>query len=213
MRTEELIGLLATDTSPVPRHAGEQRLALALGGGVLLALAWVLLAFGARPDLAQVAGSWPFVLKVGMPLAVALLGAVAVFRLGHPGMRLGWLASALALPVLLLWVWAVLVWSGAEPAQRDSLVWGATWRVCSFNVALTALPVLGLALWCLRGMAPTRPAWAGAAAGWLAGGVGAAAYALHCPEMDAPFLAVWYVLGMLVPTLLGALAGQRLLRW
>ena len=49
-------------------------------------------------------------------------------------------------------------------------------------------------------------AWAGAAAGWLAGGVGAAAYALHCPEMDAPFLAVWYVLGMCVPTALGAVA-------
>ena len=29
MKTEDLIGLLAADTAPVPRHAGEQRLALA----------------------------------------------------------------------------------------------------------------------------------------------------------------------------------------
>ncbi|MDP3521721.1 MAG: DUF1109 domain-containing protein [Hydrogenophaga sp.] len=213
MKTDDLIGLLAADTAPVPRHVGERRLALALGGGGLAALAWVLLVYGLRTDLAQVAGTLPFVIKLAMPLAVAVLGAAAVFRLGHPGMRLGTLGRLLGLPVLLLWVWAVWVWSGAEPTQRDTLLWGDTWRVCSINVALTALPVLALALWYLRGLAPTNPAWAGAAAGWLAGGVGAAAYALHCPEMDAPFLAVWYVIGMLVPTALGAIAGPRLLRW
>jgi len=213
MKTDDLIGLLAADTAPVPRHVGERRLALALGGGGLAALAWVLLVYGLRADLAQVAGTGPFVIKLAMPLAVAVLGAAAVFRLGHPGMCLGTLGRLLGLPVLLLWVWAVWVWSGAEPTQRDTLLWGDTWRVCSINVALTALPVLALALWYLRGLAPTNPAWAGAAAGWLAGGVGAAAYALHCPEMDAPFLAVWYVIGMLVPTSLGAIAGPRLLRW
>lgn len=213
MKTDELIGLLAADTAPVPRHVGERRLVLALGGGALLALAWVLWVYGLRADLAQVAGTAPFALKLVMPLAVAVLGAAAVFRLGHPGMRLGALGGAQALPVLLLWAWAALVWAGSDPVQRDAMLWGQTWRVCSVNVALTALPVLGLGLWYLRGLAPTRPAWAGAAAGWLAGGVGAAAYALHCPEMDAPFLAVWYVLGMAVPTVLGALAGPRLLRW
>lgn len=213
MKTNELIGLLAADTAPVPRHAGEHRLALALGGGVLLAVVWVQMKFGLRSDLAQVAGTAAFVVKVATPLAVAVLGAAGVFRLGHPGMRLGRLGAWLAAPVLLLWLWAVLVWAGADPVQRGPLLWGYTWRVCSVNVALTALPMLALALWYLRGMAPTRPMWAGAAAGWLAGGVGAAAYALYCPEMDAPFLAVWYVLGMLVPTALGALAGPRLLRW
>ncbi len=213
MKTDELIGLLAADTAPVQRHVGERRLAVALGAGVLLGVAWVLAQFGLRADLAQVAGTAPFAIKVAMPLAVAVLGAAAVFRLGHPGMRLGALRTGLGLPVLLLWAWAVWVWAGAEPAQRSDLLWGSTWRVCSFNVAMTALPMLALALWHLRGLAPTRPGWAGAAAGWLAGGVGAAAYALHCPEMDAPFLAVWYVLGMLVPTALGALVGPRVLRW
>jgi len=31
--------------------------------------------------------------------------------------------------------------------------------------------------------------------------------------MQAPFVAVWYVLGMLVPGMAGAIAGPRLLRW
>ena len=43
--------------------------------------------------------------------------------------------------------------------------------------------------------------------------LGALAYALHCPEMAAPFLAVWYLAGMSVPTLAGAWLGPRVLRW
>lgn len=213
MKTDDLIGLLAADSVPVDRHTGTRRLSLAMGVGALLALAWVSAVFGLRADLAGVAATGPYVLKMGVPLAVAVLGAVAVFRLGHPGMRVDGVARWVTMPVLVLWVLALLVWGAAEPVQRISLVFGDTWRVCSLNVALTALPVLMMALWFLRGMAPTRPDWAGAAAGWFAGGVGAAAYALYCPEMDAPFLAVWYVLGMLVPAALGALVGPRLLRW
>ena len=68
-------------------------------------------------------------------------------------------------------------------------------------------------LWALRGAAPTRLAWAGAGAGLLAGALGALAYALHCPEMAAPFLAVWYLAGMALPTLAGAWLGPRVLRW
>ena len=56
--------------------------------------------------------------------------------------------------------------------------------------------MLVAALGALREMAPTRLRLAGAAAGALAGGAGAAVYALHCPELGAPFVAVWYVLGM-----------------
>jgi hypothetical protein len=36
---------------------------------------------------------------------------------------------------------------------------------------------------------------------------------LHCPESEAPFLAFWYLLGMLIPTAVGGLLGPRLLRW
>jgi hypothetical protein len=51
------------------------------------------------------------------------------------------------------------------------------------------------------------------AAGALAGAIAAAAYALHCNEMALPFLAIWYVLGIAVPTVLGALLAPRWLRW
>ena len=54
---------------------------------------------------------------------------------------------------------------------------------------------------------------AGACAGLMAAAVGALVYALHCPEVEAPFLAVWCVLGLLIPTVVGALIGPKLLRW
>jgi hypothetical protein len=38
-------------------------------------------------------------------------------------------------------------------------------------------------------------------------------YALHCPELAAPFIAIWYVIGMAAPVVLGAALGPRLLRW
>jgi hypothetical protein len=65
----------------------------------------------------------------------------------------------------------------------------------------------------MRSAAPTRPAVAGAAAGLLAGGLGATVYTLHCPELAAPFIGVWYVLGMAIPAAIGAVAGWFLPRW
>ena len=46
------------------------------------------------------------------------------------------------------------------------------------------LPVFVATLWAMKGLAPTRLALAGAAAGLLAGAVGAVVYTLHCPEME-----------------------------
>lgn len=213
MKTDELMNLLAADTAPVPRRAGERRFALAMGVGMLLALAWVQARHGIRGDLGEVWATSAFGLKLAMPLAVAASGLATLFRLSHPGARVGGWMAGLWFPVILLWLWALAVLVQAEPGGRMALVLGSTWRGCVFNVTATAVPV-GLALfWTIRGLAPTRPAWTGAVAGWLAGAVGAAVYALHCPEMAAPFLAIWYVLGMAVCAMLGAIAGRRWLRW
>jgi hypothetical protein len=65
----------------------------------------------------------------------------------------------------------------------------------------------------IRGLAPVRLRLAGAAAGLTAGGLAAAIYSLHCPESAAPFVAIWYTLGILLPAAVGAVAGPRLLRW
>ena len=118
-----------------------------------------------------------------------------------------------ALPVALVWAlagWALLQ---SPEADRWGQVLGSTWRSCPFNIALLSVPMCIACFWVLRRAAPTRLAWAGAGAGLLAGAMGALVYAVHCPEMALPFVAVWYVAGMMIPTALGALLGPRLLRW
>lgn len=213
MKTDELIALLSDDPVPVPRHGIERRFALAalagLGGGLVLMLAL----YGVRPGLAQDVALPMF---WGKLLFTALLaaGSVAVLRrLARPGMGPGHGLVLLALPPLVLWGLAAVVLAQAAPAERLPLVLGSTWRTCPFNIAALSVPAFVAGFWALRGAAPTQLAWAGAGAGLLAGALGALAYALHCPEMAAPFLAVWYLVGLALPTALGALLGPRLLRW
>lgn len=213
MKTDDLIRLLAADSTPVPRRAAARAIATALVAGLPLALAIVLLFYGLRRDIA-LAVHWPmFWGKLLFGVLIALGGFVALQRLARPGVRLdgAWLGPVM--PVLLVWLAAAFVLAAAPADLRAALVLGQTWRTCSASITLISLPVFIAAFAALRTLAPVRPAWTGACAGAMAGGVAAAVYALHCPELEVPFLAVWYVLGIAVPTAAGALLGPRLLRW
>jgi len=54
---------------------------------------------------------------------------------------------------------------------------------------------------------------AGAMAGFASGALAAFVYSIHCPELGAPFLGIWYVAGIAIPAGVGALLGERLFRW
>jgi len=214
MKTEDLIGLLAADAVPVQRHAARRRLALALVGGLPLAGAvMALLGYGVRDDLAQVVALPMFWMKLLFPALVCAAALVTLQRLARPGVRAGAAWIGMAAPLLLLWVLAAAALAEAPADLRPALVLGQTWRTCSASIVLIAVPVFAAVFAALSTLAPTRPAAAGACAGLVASSAGAAVYALHCPELAAPFLAVWYVLGMAVPAAAGALLGPRLLRW
>ena len=213
MHTERFIDLLASQAEPAAARRLAPLLGRALTVGVAASAALLLAGYGLRPDLPALLALPMFWLKLGVPLAIALAGAQLLRRLARPGVPAGRAWWGVALPVLLLWAVAAAQWLAVAPAERAPLLWGQTWRGCLASIGLLALPVALAALAVLRQMAPTRPRWAGAAAGTLAGGAGAGLYALHCPELAAPFLAVWYVGGMALPALAGALLGPRLLRW
>jgi hypothetical protein len=213
MKTDDLVAMLASGPTAVPRRAAGRRLALALLAGLPLSFAILFAEYGLRRDLVQ-AMFWPmFWVKVLFPLCIAAAAFVMVQRLARPGVqvRRAWLG--VAVPVFAVWVMAAMAWFNAPPQDRMPLLMGESWRVCALSIGLMALPVFAAALLALKSLAPTRPALAGAAAGGLAGGVGAAVYALHCVELTAPFLAVWYVSGIALPVLAGAVLGPRLLRW
>jgi hypothetical protein len=213
MKTDDLISLLATGAAPVAANAVGRRFAVALSCGVPVAVLLMAATFGIRADLFQATGQWIFWLKLAFAGGLALAGLIATERLARPGVRLGTVWVALVAPVLVLWLVAATVLLAAAPAQRADLILGDTWKTCAFNIALISLPLFAATFWAMKGLAPTRPVLAGASAGLLAGALGTLVYALHCPESGAPFVAIWYVLGIAMPTLAGVLLGPRVLRW
>lgn len=213
MKTDDLISMLATGVTPVDRHALGRRLGIAVAAGAALAILLVATTLHIRADLADVAATPLFWAKVALPLSV-LLGALwTTTRLGRPGVAPGasWLGAGV--PFAAIWMAALCVLVQTPAGERAAAVLGQTWRVCPFNIATLSMPVFIAVFWALRGLAPTRLALAGAIGGLLSGTVATLAYCLHCPEMGVAFWGVWYVLGMLVPTAIGALLGPRLLRW
>lgn len=212
MNTDDFIALLATGATPVARNVPEKRFGRALALSLPWALAMVL-GFGVRPDLLDVLGHPMWWAKLAFPGAVAAISLLWVLRLSRPGMPVGRLPTSLALPALGMGLLAAWALAQAAPSERAALVMGTTWQVCTLNIALVAVPVFVGGFWAVKGLAPTRLALTGAVAGLMAGAAGAVVYALHCPELDAPFLLVWNGLGMLLPAGVGAALGPRLLKW
>ncbi|MDB5776317.1 MAG: putative transrane protein [Herbaspirillum sp.] len=213
MKTDDLIDMLATGPVAVAPHATRRRYAGALACGAFGAMLLMLLFLGIRPDLAHAATLPLFRFKVAFVLSLTLLGLPIGTRLARPGATPGPWAWLLAAPLLILWIVAAITLADAAPDQRLPLLLGQTWKVCPFLIAMLSLPIFIALIRAIKGLAPTRLRHAGAAAGLLSGSLAALIYCLHCPEVQAPFIAVWYLLGMLIPTAAGALLGPRLLRW
>ncbi len=212
MKTADLITALTADISPVDTARTDRRFFSKLAAGTLLAVLITTLVMGTRPDV-TVTPSAMFWMKLLLPASLAVCALLALHRLSYPGVRLGHVLAAAALPLTMVWLMAGLALVTAPAGERLPLVLGKTWIQCSLSIALLSVPVMALAIWAARELAPTRLSLTGAAGGLFAGAVAALAYALYCPETQAPFLAVWYVLGMLIPTIAGATFGRRMLHW
>jgi hypothetical protein len=212
MKTDDLIQTLSADLPKVAPGAVGRRVALGLGlgaaGSVAVMLAWL----GPRPDLAQAVLTPMFWMKLGYAAATGLILAAVLARLARPGARPGVLAAVAAAPFAVVAAMALARLAQAPPEARQALLVGHTSMICPWRIAAIGLPVLAGAVWAVRGLAPTRFTLAGLVAGGCAGGLGAAVYAMACNETSAPFLAVWYTLGMVLLASLGA-AASRLLRW
>lgn len=213
MRTHDLVSMLATRVSPVARHALAKRFAWAILLGTAGAVALLLALFGVRSDLPGVWDTSPFWIKSAFPMAVGAAALLIAGRLSRPGANtaVGWIA--LALPLLSIWLATAFILGATPPGQRLALALGSSWRVCGFYITMLSVPTFVAVFWAMRGLAPTRLVLAGAGAGLLAGAQAVVVYTFYCTEMAVPFWGIWYVLGMGIPTALGALLGPFLLRW
>jgi hypothetical protein len=213
MKTDDFISMLATGVTPVDRHVFVKRFGVAVLLGAIGATLLVATLLGVRRDLADVAGTPIFWAKIALPLCLMIGALGAASRLARPGAPAAGRSVLIGLPVAVVWIATLYLLANAPADERLAMVLGKTWRVCPFNIAVLSVPGFISVFWALKGLAPTRLALTGAAGGLLAGSTATLAYCLHCPEMGVPFWGVWYLLGMLVPTVIGALLGPRLLRW
>jgi hypothetical protein len=213
MKTEDLVSLLSNGAEAVDFKAPVRRWRLALAGGALIAFFLTAGLLKLNPTLWHDALKPMFWVRESYCALLGVLGIVAVVRLARPGSRLGVAPLYILGVVIAMWALAVVIIVVASPQNRARLILGQTAVYCPFLIALVAAPLLMALLWVMRSLAPTRLRWAGAASGFAAGSIGALVYTLHCPELAPPFLAIWYLLGMLIPTAVGAWLGPRLLRW
>lgn len=212
MSTDDLIARLGASVARPPPRVG-WLLAAAAAVGWTVALAIVMGVWGPRHDMPIAVTSMHFWTKAGYSAAIAAAGLIALERLGRPGERapIGMTLAGLAVLAML----GLAAWELTHLPREAwmPVVKGHSWKLCSLRIAALSLPGFVAALWALRQMAPTRLRLAGAAAGLMAGGLGAAAYGMACNESAMTFLASWYSLGMLAWAAVGALIGPRLLRW
>ena len=212
MRTDDLISALVTDAG-TPPPSGRQRLAAALPLGFLVAAGYFLAVLGLRPGLIAALGDLRVPFKILVSLTLAACALVWLARLRRPETPPGAGVLLLLLPPVLV-IAAVLTELALVPSdQWLARLVGHNWAVCLINIPLLSLGPLVALLFVIRAAAPADPLIAGVAAGLAAAGIGAALYALHCPDDSPLFVAVWYGLATVVTAGLGALLGRRLLAW
>jgi hypothetical protein len=212
MRTDDLIADLSSRLEPSRPSALTQVLALAVLAGFVGSTILMLSVLGLRHDFTRAIVSFGMWTKLVYTFAIAVFAFWLVERAGRPGADTAQPARILVLPIfaIALLAAAQLLAPGADVRH---LILGHSSRVCAFLVTFTSLPTMAATFWGLRRMAPTRLTLAGLGAGLFAGAMGAFVYSFHCTEGSAPFIGIWYSLGILLSAAIGGFLGPRLLRW
>lgn len=207
-RTNQTISKLAA-------QAGKQRPSIGIGQALavsatlsLAAALAVICMLGVRSDLADMLPTWPVLFKI-VAMSLCAVGAFALVRAaGTPGA--GKRALLAMLPAILF-----LAAGAIFDSQRTAWlgVRGLSAPLCIGTIVLASVPGLLVVLAGLRKGIPTQLGWSGAAAGLLAGSCGALAYTLACVNDSATFVAIWYLVALIIMTVIGAVLGRHTLAW
>ncbi|HVY23791.1 MAG TPA: DUF1109 domain-containing protein [Steroidobacteraceae bacterium] len=212
MQTSDLIKQLSTQVTPV-RQSYSRRFLLAWMTGTAASLLLLVLTIGVRGDLGEAVYTWPFWMKWLYTIGLGIVGMMLSLYFARPDNRSARGLWWLLVPVALLSLLAVHELQDAPPEAVHRIWMGHSALMCPWNIFGISIPAFIAVMWMMRKLAPTQLRLAGFAAGCLAGASGATVYALLCNESTAPFVVAWYSLGMLLPGLLGALIGPKVLRW
>ncbi len=212
MDTDQLIRTLAADSA----HRGRPvwlMLTLALLAAAPITMAIFFWKLGARPDIMTAMHNPFFDLKFAVTLSLAIPAIAISLHLSRPeASPRGW-AWLLAIPfgLLIAGIAGEMMLPQRLP-MLARLIGSNSW-ICLTAIPLMSLPLLAAALIGLRHGATSRPTLTGAIAGLLSSGLAATLYASNCTDDSPLFVITWYSIATAIVTLLGALAGSRLLRF
>jgi hypothetical protein len=213
MKTEDLVAFLSTNLEPVDRSAVVRTLCLAVGGGVIVALAIAFFGLGFRSDFATSRALIFLAVKLAFAIGIVGFAIVYLTRLTRPGGERRISPFLIVAPFLVIVLLAAISLGSAPRSHWSKMIAGDEWLECLLSIPIIAIVPFSASMWAVRKGAPTNLVRAGAFAGLVAGGVSAMAYALHCTDDSLPFIAVWYSGTIVLCTLAGAALGPRLLRW
>jgi hypothetical protein len=213
MKTEQLIDILSTNVESVKRGQVGRTLAAALAVGGVAAFCLMLATVGVRPDIAGGAQVGFLIVKLLFTLSLIGMGAVLLIRSMHPGGDARKAIAFILVPFAAILLAGLIALGFGSPAAWGRMVLGSGWAACLACIPFFALIPFAVLIWALRRAAPTNLKRAGAIAGVVAGALGAAVYAFHCPDDSVPFIAIWYGAPIALFAFIGAKLGPRLLRW
>ena len=212
METDQLIRTLAADSAYRLRPMW-LALTLALVSAAPITIAIFFWRLGVRPDVMTAMHNPFFDLKFAVTLGLAIPAIAISLHLSRPEASLrGWL-WLLVIPVGLLVAGIAGEMMLPQRLPMMARLIGSNSRICLTAIPLMSLPLLAAALIGLRHGAPSRPALTGAIAGLLSSGLAATLYASNCTDDSPLFVITWYSIATAMVASIGALAGNRLLRF
>jgi hypothetical protein len=185
--------------------------ALVIGGAASFCV--MLATVGLRTEAAGGIHVGFLALKLLFMLSVIGSGTALLMKLIRPGQEARKLFRFLFLPFLAAGFVGIVALALQPSSAWDRMILGTEWVTCLFCIPLFAVVPFTLLIWALRKGAPTNLKRTGAIAGLVAGALGAAAYAFHCPDDTLPFMAIWYGAMVVLCAWIGARLGPWLLRW
>ena len=212
MDTDQLIRTLAADSAYRLRPMW-LALTLALVSAAPITIAIFFWRLGVQPDIMTAIHNPFFDLKFAVTLGLAIPAIAISLHLSRPEASLrGWL-WLLVIPVGLLVAGIAGEMMLPQRLPMMARLIGSNSRICLTAIPLMSLPLLAAALIGLRHGAPSRPALTGAIAGLLSSGLAATLYASNCTDDSPLFVITWYSIATAMVASIGALAGNRLLRF
>jgi hypothetical protein len=212
MRTDQLIDSLAEGLKTARCIHIPRTLGIAIAIGLATAFGEMLLLIGPHQTL-DARGLICFFIQLVFVLSLVGIAAVFLLRSIHPGAEVHGVPALASFPVGAIMAFAAVALAFTHRFISGGMTIDKSPLACIFYIPLFTIVPFATVVWALSAGAPTHLARAGAAAGLVAGALGASACALPCADKLYVGIAFSHGLAIEICAVFGGKLGLRLLRW